>query len=1114
MASNNLYSQKVVKVGAFNFYPAIFQDNDGEIKGFYVDAFHEIEAKENIQFQYVFGTWNEGLERIQNDEIDVMVSVAYTDERATYMDYCPTPLLTVWGDVYVKEAAEIHGVLDLEGKTIAIMKSDINGEQLKVLAEKLSINCIFIEKADFQEVFKSINSKEVDAGVVNNTFGTGKSEEYGLRSSGIIFNPFDIHLTVQKNKNTELLNLFDTYLDDWTHDANSVYNISRQKWSRGKVGVIPIIPKWLKNSLFSIIGITILLVVFVVLLRNRVKKATIKIKESETKFKILADNTNDWEYWLDENNKYIFISPSCKGITGYSEEYFYKKPDLFIDLVREDYKKEVSNHYHGENKRAPHHTLEFPIINKNNEEVWIEHSCIPIFDKDGKFLGRRGNNRNITDRIITSEKQRRDKQILDETGRLAKIGGWELNVETMTSYYSGETKKIYGLSLDDKPPKGIDGIKFYPIQAQKKIFQLVRDAMENGIPYDVELPFINKKGQHLWVRTIGTAEKNDGKVTRLYGTIQDITEKKKNERKLKTAKEKAEENEQKLKFQKEEIEFNNARLESLLRVTQLSTNSIQELLDYALHEAIELTNSKIGYIYFYDENNKQFSLNTWSRDVMKECEVMNPQTIYDLDSTGCWGEAVRQKKPIVINDYQAENPLKKGTPHGHVKLSKFMTIPVIFDGQIVAVSGVGNKPTDYDNSDIRQLTLLMDNVWKISERLSLQENLKLAKEKAEESDKLKSAFLANMSHEIRTPMNGILGFSELLKTPHLSDEEQQKYIRVIEKSGNRMLNIINDIVDISKIEAGLMDVNLNESNINEQIEYIYTFFKPEAEGKGMQIFFKNGLPTKQATIKTDREKVFAILTNLIKNAIKYSDEGSIEFGYVLKTGGEVAELSKKAELEFFIKDTGIGVPKDRQAAIFERFIQADVKDKMARQGAGLGLSITKAYVEILGGKIWLESEDGVGSTFYFTLPYTNELEVKSNIKDIKITYDMVNQVKNLKILIAEDDEVSSELLSTIVGEFSNKILIAKNGNEAVEICRNNPDIDVILMDIQMPEINGYEATRQIRQFNKKVIIIAQTAFGLAGDREKSLDAGCNDYITKPIKNYKLLTSLQKNFTLS
>jgi PAS domain S-box-containing protein len=271
----------------------------------------------------------------------------------------------------------------------------------------------------------------------------------------------------------------------------------------------------------------------------------------------------------------------------------------------------------------------------------------------------------------------------------------------------------------------------------------------------------------------------------------------------------------------------------------------------------------------------------------------------------------------------------------------------------------------------------------ITERKRVEEELIKAKGKAEEGDKLKTAFLANMSHEIRTPMNGILGFSELLKEPGLTGEQQQKYIRIIEQSGARMLNIINDIIDISKIEAGLMEVDINDTNINEKLEFIYNFFKPQVEEKGLQLLFKNTLPTKEATIRTDKEKVYSILTNLVKNAIIYSKEGAIDFGYIKK--GET--------LEFYVKDSGLGIPKDRQSAIFERFIQADMTGKMARQGAGLGLSISKAYVEMLGGKIWVESEVGIGSTFYFTLPYNAEPEEKKVVGKVVPAEDGANQTK-------------------------------------------------------------------------------------------------------------------------
>ncbi|TRX20625.1 response regulator [Flavobacterium franklandianum] len=414
-----------------------------------------------------------------------------------------------------------------------------------------------------------------------------------------------------------------------------------------------------------------------------------------------------------------------------------------------------------------------------------------------------------------------------------------------------------------------------------------------------------------------------------------------------------------------------------------------------------------------------------------------------------------------------------------------------------------------DEKEKRAAELVIANkelAFQNNEKEKRAAELVIAKEKAEESDRLKSAFLANMSHEIRTPMNGILGFADLLKEPNLTGKQQKEYIKIIEKSGFRMLNIINDIVDISKIEAGLTEVNLKESNINEQIEYIYTFFKPEVEQKGMQLFFKKSLASKEAVIKTDREKIYAILTNLVKNAIKYTDEGFIEYGYCINTD------SKPTELEFFVKDTGIGIPKHRQEAIFERFIQADITDKMAYQGAGLGLSISKAYVEILGGKIWVESEEGKGSTFYFTIPYHTESEEKNLVENLIPDLDEANNyAKNLKILIAEDDKISRMLLTKAIKVFSKEIIEAIDGVEALEACKNNLDIDLVIMDINMPNMNGHEATKQIRQFNKNVIIIAQTAYAFDSDRKEAIDAGCNDFISKPIVKNELLMLINKYF---
>jgi len=407
--------------------------------------------------------------------------------------------------------------------------------------------------------------------------------------------------------------------------------------------------------------------------------------------------------------------------------------------------------------------------------------------------------------------------------------------------------------------------------------------------------------------------------------------------------------------------------------------------------------------------------------------------------------------------------------------------------------------------DLGSITHYLGIKEDITAKKQLLDELIAAKEKAEESERLKSAFLANMSHEIRTPMNGILGFAGLLKEPNLSGDEMQEYIEIIEKSGVRMLNIIDQIVDISKIEAGLMEVHIGDTNINEQIEYIYKFFKAEVESKGMKLTYSVSFPEKELIISTDKEKIYAILINLVKNAIKYSFDGSIEFGY------SNLVINNRTFLQFFVKDTGIGIPKERQEAVFERFIQADIGDKRAYQGAGLGLSISKAYVKMLGGKIWVESTEGHGSVFYFTIPYQVELVEDIVAKNTIFADEMLPQIKRIKILVVEDIEEASLLIKILINKFCKEVLCARDGFEAVEICRNNPDIDLVLMDIKMPVMNGYEATREIRQFNPSVVIIAQTAFALSGDREKAIEAGCNDYITKPIKRDELMELIQKYF---
>jgi PAS domain S-box-containing protein len=384
----------------------------------------------------------------------------------------------------------------------------------------------------------------------------------------------------------------------------------------------------------------------------------------------------------------------------------------------------------------------------------------------------------------------------------------------------------------------------------------------------------------------------------------------------------------------------------------------------------------------------------------------------------------------------------------------------------------------------------------ITARKKAELELIKAKEKAEESDRLKSAFLSNMSHEIRTPMNGILGFASLLKRPNLTGEKQNTYIDLIEKSGIRMLNIINDIIDISKIESGQMTVFYSETNISSILDSLYNFFLPETTQKNIKLTYNNEINPEDNIISTDNDKLYAILTNLIKNAVKFTKEGEIEFG-----------CSKKGKLlEFYVRDTGKGIPDEQQQMVFERFRQGSEAHNREYEGSGLGLAISKAYVQMLGGQITVESSEGVGSKFSFTIkPHKlNDDKSESTVKTTKDEYP-----KELTILIAEDNEVTLTLLQTFLDNYCKKILIAKNGETAVNLVKENPDLDMVFMDMKMPILSGFEATQQIRNFNKDLIIIAQTAFAINNEKNQVFDAGCNDYIAKPYTEEDILYLLKK-----
>ncbi|NHB69692.1 ATP-binding protein [Perlabentimonas gracilis] len=459
--------------------------------------------------------------------------------------------------------------------------------------------------------------------------------------------------------------------------------------------------------------------------------------------------------------------------------------------------------------------------------------------------------------------------------------------------------------------------------------------------------------------------------------------------------------------------------------------------------------------------------------------IIDAPSIDDIKSKNIFGRRALEKIGLIDNfrkciatKSMVSKETKYSSTWGKASYVRYSLIPIITDNTVQSV---------------------LANVEDISSIKETEYKLISLKERAEASDKLKTAFLANMSHEIRTPMNAICGFSNLLLEDNVTEEQKKEFVEIINLNGHQLLGIINDIVDISKIESGQVTISKAKFSVNSMLNDLKSVFSQTARIRGLELICTLGLTDSESIIFTDEVKLSQILNNLIFNAIKFTQTGEVEVGYRLQG----------RNLEFFVRDTGIGIEPEQGSLIFERFQQVDNTTNSSRKGTGLGLPISKAFVEMLGGKIWFQSTPNVGTIFYFTIPYIKGLSVEGE-KSAPAVENFIWPDKTF--LVAEDDDPNYQYLEHLLTPTKAKVIRAHNGKQAVEICLTEK-IDLILMDIKMPTMNGIEATKEIRSQGVTTPIIAQTAYAFQEDRENALRSGCNHYATKPIESAELFSMI-------
>ncbi|NIJ45154.1 two-component system CheB/CheR fusion protein [Wenyingzhuangia heitensis] len=591
----------------------------------------------------------------------------------------------------------------------------------------------------------------------------------------------------------------------------------------------------------------------------------------------------------------------------------------------------------------------------------------------------------------------------------------------------------------------------YPDDLEKDMSQYLQLVEGKINSYKMDKRYIHKKGHVIWGQlTVTTAKNEDGKVLYSVAIVKDISKRKLAEKEL-------------LKAQK---------------LTEVSENSYKELI----------ANISVGVVVHHKDstillsNLRSNELLGLSFDQMKGKVAIDP----------IWKFVYEDNTTIPVEDYPVMRILK------NKKVLKDMTLGVLRKENDLVWLMVNGFPVFDENGEIKEVIISFIDITEI--KLSAQELLK-AKDKAEIANIYKNQFLANMSHEIRTPMNGVVGFADLLDDDDIDAVTRKNYINIIKNSSSQLLNLINDIIDISKIEANELTVDQKNCDLIELLkntESTFNEIKKQKDKEHINIVCNIPQNYDQLSIKTDPLRLQQVFSNLIGNALKFTIKGNIEFGF---------KILSKDKIYFYVKDEGTGIPYEKLDIIFKRFEQLEPQKHVMNEGTGLGLAISRGIINLLNGDFMVESELNRGSVFTFTIPLitATPLPIKNNFKE-----NDLELIRNATLIVAEDEPVNIEYFKAFFENLPVNIIYAHNGEEAVEAYRLNPKVDLILMDIRMHIMDGLEATKQILKINSKTKIIAQTAYAMSSDYDKYIRLGFTDYISKPIKRKELLKKLILN----
>jgi PAS domain S-box-containing protein len=778
------------------------------------------------------------------------------------------------------------------------------------------------------------------------------------------------------------------------------------------------------------------------------------LQDQEERFQLLFNQAPLGYQSLDLEGNFIEVNQQWLDILGYSHDEVIGKwfGDFLTPRHREAFQKKFPAF-----KAQGHIHSEFEMIHKNNSILFISFDGKIGYDNHGEFKQTHCILQNITERKHAEQELLQQKNILktiiDSTTEAIfakdRDGKYLFINEAGAKMLGSTVENIIGRTDKDIIPDDI-AREFQKTDEYVIWSGQVYEREEKGIIDDKYYTFLTHKSP--W-------KDNSGIIIGLIGVSSDITKRKQTEIRLK------------------ESEFKYRLL------VENQTDLVVKL------------DKKGNFTYVSPSYCKVFG--------KEECELLG-QSFLTFVHADDLIHSENEIKKLNLPPHNCQFEHLANTVNGWRWFSWSNTAELNVKREVISIVGVGRDITERKKTE----RLLQENNKKIEVQnealIKINNELLVAKEHAEESDRLKTAFLQNMSHEIRTPMNAIMGFAGLLPDQYNNKLKLEKYSEIINKRSTDLLNVVNDILDIAKIESGQLPLNIEECNLTDlfaELTTVFTEYKARIEKQHIKLNLFAPTNKKENIIITDRGKLRQIFIYLLSNAFKFTNTGAVEGGCTIDSNN----------ILFYVKDSGIGIPADKHDIIFERFTQLKQSTSKNMGGTGLGLSIAKGLTTLLGGKIWLESESEKGTIFYFSIPYKAS-NTEQN-KTVIVSAPEIFNFPNKNVLIVEDDYYNAEYLKEILTETGLSVLHTEYGNEAVNIALSTSP-NLILMDIRLPDINGYDAVKLIRQQNTGVIIIAQTAYASFDERQKALDAGCNDYISKPTNREMLLTMIGKHFIIS